>query len=185
MHYSVPKLLLALAALPLALHAATLERLSMDDIISKSSDIVRGKVIGAAASFRGTPGPRGVIYTHYTIAVSERWKGASSRQMDVAVPGGAAQGYRQTFAGAPVLNTGDEFVFFLWTSRSGLTQIIGLVQGLFAVKVDASGVLTVNRAPSSELMLDGATGQPVTDAGFNLGLTALRAQVANATRAER
>lgn len=161
--------------------AATLEQLSMDALISRSTDIVRGKVLAAAGSAPSASG-RGVIYTHYTVAVSERWKGPAASRIDVAVPGGSAQGLRQTFAGAPLLNAGDEYVFFLWTSRSGLTQIMGLTQGLMDVKVEASGKLVVNRAPASEPMIDSATRQPVTDTGVTMDLSSLKSRVLNTVK---
>jgi len=42
---------------------------------------------------------------------------------------------------------------FLWTSKSGLTQVIGLSQGLFAVVPDSAGNSMVIRAAASEHML--------------------------------
>src|SRR5216110_1985496 len=90
------------------LQSATLERLSLDDMIAKSTAIVRGKV---AASNAAASGP--VIYTHYTVQVLERFKGAAGNTVDVTAPGGTVNGLRQTFAGAPTLNTGEEFIFFL------------------------------------------------------------------------
>src|SRR3974390_1382558 len=104
----------------LAASAASLERLSMDDMVQKSTDIVRVRVVNSSASFRGR-----TIYTHYTVQIEERWKGNATSQMDAAVPGGTVLNVRQTFPGAPGLNHGSEYVLFLWTSRSGLTQIIG------------------------------------------------------------
>ena len=71
------------------------------------------------------------------------------------VPGGAVNGMQQSFSGSPVLNRGDEFVFFLWTSNSGITWITGLTQGLFALPADAA---TADR--------DGdPAGEPRADAG--------------------
>ena len=115
------------------LRCATLERLSLDDMISKSTAIVRGKVTTSYAAFTGP-----VVYTHYTIQVSERFKGAAGNPLEVVVPGGLVNGRRQSFAGAPSFHAGDEFVFFLWTSKAGLTQVIGLTQGLFPVASDGT-----------------------------------------------
>ena len=98
------------------LQSATLERLSLDDMIAKSTLIVRGKVAGASAAASGP-----VIYTHYTVQVSERFKGQAASTIDVTVPGGTANGLRQTFAGAPTLKPGDDFLFFLYTGRDGRT----------------------------------------------------------------
>jgi hypothetical protein len=153
--------------------AATLERLSMDDMVQKSTDIVRVRVLGSSPSYRGAAGRAATIYTHYTVQVEERWKGSAAQQMDVAVPGGTIQNVRQTFPGAPVLEQGSEYVLFLWTSPTGLTQIIGLSQGLLNLKVDASGSPLLRRGPVTETMVD-ALGNVVVDAPFSTTLTAFR-----------
>ncbi len=170
------RLTLMALALTLSSFAATLQQLTLDDMIAKSTDIVRGKVSAQSAAFRALPGRSGMIYTHYVIDVSERYK-AGAAHMDVAVPGGTVQGYRHMFAGAPALKVGDEFVFFLWTSKSGLTQIIGLTQGLFSLGADLSGKVTASRAASSEPMLD-SSGNPVTDGGMKLTLADLKTRIA-------
>jgi len=163
---------LALVSCALPLQCATLERLSLDDMVAKSTAIVRGKVTGSSAAFSGP-----VIYTHYTIQVSERFKGGQQGTLDVVVPGGTANNLRQSFAGAPVLNTGDEFVFFLFTGRSGLTTVIGLSQGLFAVSGGGADP-TVTRQASHELMLDPATARPVKDETLVMKMSDLRARIA-------
>ncbi len=50
--------------------AATLERLSLDEMIVKSTTIVRGTVTSTWTAYTGS-----VIYTHYKIQVSESFKG--------------------------------------------------------------------------------------------------------------
>jgi hypothetical protein len=157
--------------------AATLERLSMSDMVQKSMDIVRARVLGSSVSFRGTPG-RGIIYTHYTVQVIERWKGNTATQLDVAVPGGAVQNIRQSFPGSPTLAQNSEYVLFLWTSKTGLTQILGLSQGLMNEKVDASGNAVLWRGASDEPMVDGS-GNSVTNSPFVTSLTEFRATMRN------
>ena len=173
MSFAHPCLLAALLASIIGpIPAATLERLSMDDMVQKSTDIVRVRVQNSSASLRGTPG-RGNIYTHYTVQVLERWKGNSAAQMDVAVPGGTVANRRQTFPGSPALQSNTEYVLFLWTSPSGLTQIIGLSQGLVNVRMDASGTTVLTRAGIGEPMVD-TSGNAVTDPGFSTTLTGFR-----------
>jgi hypothetical protein len=155
------------------LPAATLEKLSLDDMVAKSTDIVRGRVISSAAGFRAPASRAGIIYTTYSIEIAERWKGTGASRMSVAVPGGTAQGMQQTFPGAPGLTPNTEYVFFLWTSRSGLTQIIGLSQGLMNLKADTDGKITVSRGASAEPMVDGQ-GNPVRDQSFGMTLTEFR-----------
>jgi hypothetical protein len=165
-------LVLAFCNVPLL--CATLERLSLDDMTTKSTVIVRGKVTGSYAAFAGT-GP--VIYTHYSIQVSEWFKGLGPSSVDIVVPGGIVNNVRQSFSGAPAFNVGDEFVFFLWTSKAGLTQVIGLTQGLFSLAQDGSKDPVATRSASHELMLDRGTGQPVKDQPLVMHLSELRSRI--------
>src|ERR1700732_666659 len=129
-------LVAALTPLP----GSTLQQLSLDDMIRLSTVIVHGKAQQTVSSYSGS-----IIYTHYKVQVSETLKGSAGSQIDMVVPGGAANRYQQTFAGAPALTPGQDYVLFLWTSKTGLTQIIGLSQGLFIVTTNASGQLIVTR----------------------------------------
>ena len=155
------------------LQSATLERLSLDDLIVKSTTIVRGKVDDTWAAFSGRD-----IYTHYKIQVSERFKGPTRRIVDVVVPGGEVGAVHQPVAGSPVLKKGDEFVFFLWTSKGGLTWIMGLTQGLFVLPGDTDADPTATRAANRELMLDPDTAQPVKDSAVKVRLSELRGRIA-------
>ncbi|PWU10312.1 MAG: hypothetical protein C5B51_04530 [Terriglobia bacterium] len=158
----------------LPLQSATLERLSLDEMISKSTAIVRGKVTGSSAALSGP-----IVYTHYAVAVSETLKGGPQSFVDVVVPGGVANNVRQSFAGSPEFKTGDEFVFFLWTGRSGLTQIIGLTQGLFGLAAGPGTSVIATRSASRELMLERGTNQQVKDQTLTMSLNELRARITN------
>jgi len=172
-------LALALAAWAAPLWCATLERLSLEDMATRSTVIVRGKV---GESWVATTD--GVIYTHYRIQVSEKLKGAPGNSVEVMVPGGTLNGLRQTFAGSPVLHKGDEFVFFLWTSKAGITWITGLTQGLFALPGEGAADPTVNRPASPELMLDPGTARQVRDTAVSMRLSELRSRIAAALAAK-
>jgi hypothetical protein len=154
-------------------HSATLEQLSLDDMVGKSTAIVRGKVTGSYAAFSGR-----AIYTHYAVRVSERFKGAEQGSIDVAVPGGVANQLRQTFEGAPVLHAGEEYIFFLWTGQSGTTQVVGLTQGLFAIAAGGLRDPQLTRAASREVMLAPRTGRPVKDQTLVMPLSQLRRHIA-------
>jgi hypothetical protein len=155
--------------------AATLEQLSFDEMVEKSTAIVRGRVTGSHTTAKGS-----LIYTHYRVLVSERWKGAAAAEADFVVPGGTLGSMRQSFPGAPKLTAGSDYVLFLWTSKSGLTHIIGLSQGLFDVKTDAKGATVAVRGASGETMLDRATGRPVTEETLALSMAELKAKVSRA-----
>ena len=156
------------------LQCATLQRLSLTDMITASVSIERATVVNSWTAMQGP-----VVYTHYKLQVSEQLKGLAIAE--IVVPGGTAGNVRQFFAGAPQFQTGDDFVFFLWTSKAGLTQVIGLTQGLFAVTPGGAADPAVTRAASSELMLDG-TGRPVKDSTLVMKLSDLRAQIVKGAR---
>ena len=152
--------------------ATTLERLSVDEMIQKSTSIVRGRIIDVSMVQRGN-----LIYTVYRLSIVERLKGVSTASTtDVYVPGGALNGYRQTFAGSPVLGAGSEYVVFIWTSPRGINQLIGLGQGAFEVKASATGESVLSRGPLDSDMVD-SSGRSVTDLGAKLSLTNLRGRV--------
>ena len=167
------QLAVALTSCLMPLQSATLERLTLNDMAAKSSTIVRAKVLDSYASLSGA-----AIYTHYKIQVTERLKGTSVA--DVAVRGGIAGNLQQVVPGAPKFNKGDEYVFFLWTGKDGLNQVIGLTQGLFAVSADGTTNPQVTRNASHELMLDPRTGHPVKDETLQMRMSDLRTQISSA-----
>lgn len=153
------------------LGATTLVRLSLTEMIQQSTGIVRARVVRSFAANRGAD-----IYTHYQMEVLEDLKGTPGQTVDVAVPGGILNGVNQSVAGAPHLAVDQEYVVFLWTSRSGVTQIIGLSQGLFNVRPDAGGKAVLMRPSAGEPMLD-SSGRLVKDQPFSLSLNDLRAAI--------
>lgn len=136
---------------------------------------MRGKVLN---SYTATNGP--VIYTHYRIQASETLKGPSRGVVEIQLPGGVANHQRQSFAGVPQFQTGDEYVFFLWTGRTGTTQVLGLTQGLFSVAPGSAADPLTTRVASHEVMLEHGTGKQVKDQTLSMHLSELRARI-NAT----
>lgn len=151
--------------------ATTLQQLSLDDMIAKATVIVRGK-----ARLSNTTQTGRVIYTHYIVQVTDQLKGVPQTQIDVAVPGGSLNGSRQSYTGAPAFADGLDHFFFIWTSRTGLNQVLGLSQGAFTLQPDASGSLTVFREASSDRMLD-PKGNLVLDKPFSMPLADFRNRV--------
>lgn len=151
--------------------AATLEKLSLDQMTAQATEIVRAKVGACGPESRGK-----LIVTACALDVVEQWKGNSRAGLRVSLPGGVIGQFRQTFPGTPTLTPGREHVFFLWTGRSGMTQVIGLSQGLLALERTAGGEWMAVRAPITERMLD-RLGNPVRDEGIDLPLKDLRDRV--------
>ena len=84
-------------------NAATLQQLSMDQMNQLATSVVRAKVLSSSADFSASTGSP-MIYTHYTLAVSEVWKGLAATE--VSLPGGDVNGLKQSFPGVPELRVG-------------------------------------------------------------------------------
>jgi hypothetical protein len=149
--------------------AVTLQQLSLDQMSQSATAIVRARVTSSSASFTGS-----TIYTHYKLQTTETWKGFPASE--VLIPGGTANGYRQSFPGVPELQTGTEYVLFLWTSSTGITQLIGLSQGIFNVAQLADGTLQVSRPQIAETILNNS-GQKVADRAVQMLLNDMKSQV--------
>jgi hypothetical protein len=171
----VVKIAVSAFLLAAVLPAATLEYLSLDDLAVKATAIVRARVTGSYAE----PG-RTIIYTHYRIEVLDRWKGPDASEMDIVLPGGSANGLRQTFPGVPRLIDGQEYLLFLWQSPTGgLTHVLGLSQGIFTVKRGDSGEATAYRGVNTDTILN-SRGQPVRQSAVTLKLSDFRRRVGRA-----
>ncbi|MBM3726830.1 MAG: hypothetical protein FJW40_15585 [Acidobacteria bacterium] len=166
-----PAALAVLVGLVSPAGSTTLEKLSLETLIDRSTAIIRGKATSCAASLRGR-----TIYTVCDVAVSERLKGGAGAAVAVATLGGTLNGVRQAVAGAPRIEPGQEYLFFLWTGRSGLTQVIGLSQGIFDLRLLPGGVKIASRAASSEVMLNSA-GQRVQEEPFSMSYDELAARI--------
>jgi hypothetical protein len=174
--------LIALFLYCAAASAVTLQQLSLDQMTQSATAIVRARVTASSASLTGS-----TIYTHYSLRVTESWKGFTPAE--VMLPGGIANGQRQSFPGVPQLTVGTEYVMFLWTSSAtGITHLVGLTQGLFNLSQQSDGSTLATRPLVGEMMLD-AAGRKVADQAVQMPLTTMRTQVtrtlALATRAPK
>lgn len=152
--------------------ATTVQQLSTDEMIQKSAVVVRGTVLGVSSAMKGSD-----IVTVYQLKVTEGLKGAQAgQQVELSVPGGVARGMRQVVAGAPTFEVGGDYVVFLWKGGNGAFQVIGLSQGMFAVRPDTSGVTMLVRPAVMETVVD-KSGQVVRDQASSMKLDDLRARV--------
>ncbi len=172
--YNSTRLLTLIVTLCGVASAATLQQLSLSQMTQSATAIVRARVTSSSASLTGK-----TIYTHYALQVSETWKGTAPTE--VMLPGGVAGGYRQSFPGVPALQTGSEYILYIWTSPStGITHIVGLSQGIFSVTQQPDGTFQVGRARIGETMLN-AAGQPVRDQVIKMPLAQMKSQVTGAS----
>jgi hypothetical protein len=155
-----------------AVAAATLEQLSLDDMVLRSTAIVRARA-GESRSVR----EGALIYTFVQVEVLDQWKGEVASRLEVALPGGQVDGLSQHFGGVPTLKPGQEFVGFLWTGRTGRTHLLGLSQGYFDVLRDDKGKITVHRKPTADLMLAADSATPVAYISLEMPLEVLVAKI--------
>ena len=182
-----PRLLGLLAMAAASLFSTTLEKLALDDMILKSTEIVRGRVSSVSSLRRGA-----LILTQVRVSVLERWKGPEASTVDVYLHGGTFQGLRQTFSGTPDLLEGSEYVLFLWAGKSGNRQIIGLSQGVLDIQTTLSksgapgaGVTLMAHRSAIAGMVDAATLEETPDSGLTIPLEQLRARVQRALSGEK
>jgi hypothetical protein len=157
------------------LRGATLEQLSLDELIQKSTAIVRARVVDSHADFRGAE-----IFTHWKLEVEEQWKGQPAAE--VMGPGGTVRGYRQGVPGAPQLTVGKEYMLFLWRSKSGATYLTGWGQGVFELSKDDAGKVLATRAAASETVVEHGTWRPVKDDGIQMQYAELTALISATLR---
>ncbi len=172
-------IVLGLFILVLQAPATTLERLSLEEMAAKSHIIVRATVLGQSATQRGT-----LVYTVYSLKVSEKLKGDVGATLQVSVPGGTIGRVRQSFAGTPTLRTGAEYVVFVWKGQSGILHIIGLSQGLFDLKVNQAGETVLSRGVLDAQLVD-KSGKEIQSQPLVLTLERLRRMVRSTEGAVR
>lgn len=128
--------------------AATLEKLSLDELALRSTAIV----IGRAGESRAEGGGA-LIFTVRPFRVEEQWKGESIDTVRVSLPGGSLNGVVQRFGGVPQLKPGVEYLLFLWRGPSGRTQVTGLSQGVFEVLRSGDAVARVRRRAGGDVLI--------------------------------
>lgn len=169
----LPFVLLAGLWVGAAAHAATLEKLTLDELIEKSTGIVRGVAGDARVDRRGP-----LLYTVYGFDVTESWKGPGAPAVQIALPGGRDGGREQRFGGVPELHAGQTYLLFLWTGPSGRTQITGLGQGVFRVVEDADGRQRVVRDPIDDVVfVPSPDGAPPDNDAVDMTLEAMDARI--------
>ncbi len=145
--------LCALAALLAgAATATTVEPMSGTELTDAAELIVVGRCTDATTQWIDR-----ALVTFVTIEVDDTWKGESTRQVTIAVPGGVDPEREipiaVTFPGAPELLPGDELLLFLdpVAALAGTYSVVGFFQGLFPVQQDAEGRALVTQSRSSRV----------------------------------
>jgi hypothetical protein len=109
--------------------ATSVQRLTLDDLIAKASNIVEADIV-ASRTYRTPDGK--LILTSYTASVQESIKGAAGPTVTVTTVGGRIGNTILHVSGMPIFQQGDRAILFL--EKSGAyTTVVGLNQGKFAI----------------------------------------------------
>ena len=131
---------------PLA-HATTVVKLSDEQLVAQSRQIV----IGRAVESKSTWIDRNLV-TLVTVEVSETLKGTPARRVTVALPGGVDANRKfplaMTYAGAPRIGSSEEVFLFLTGPQAALASahtVVGFSQGKYSVVQGPDGAKQVSR----------------------------------------
>ena len=120
-------ILIVFATLPL--RATTVQKQTLDDMVSKAESIVIGRVINSQSSW--TKNGK-LILTQTTFEVQEGLKGAATKTVTITTVGGRVGNSVLHVSGMPSFQPDETAVIFLERSNNYLT-VLGLSQGKFSV----------------------------------------------------
>jgi len=108
--------------------AATVEKLTLEQLTHRASAIVRGVVIGLQSHWDEG---HNMIYTSITISVTDYLKGgAGAEEITIEVPGGEVDEIGLLVSDAPRFAAGQEVILFL---REEYFQVVGWFQGKYTI----------------------------------------------------
>ena len=117
---------------------ATVERMSLNQLAARSTQVIEGNVLGTRTAWNDE---HTLIFTHVTFDVTRVYAGdVRPGRTEFQLIGGEADGIRLSVPGTVMLEPGEHVVLFIDDSRSYQCPIVGLGQGKLVVSRDpASG----------------------------------------------
>jgi len=91
-------------------HASMMLPMTVEELTEDADLVAVGRVVHKESKLSAGGGR---IFTVVTIDVSEAWKGATSKQVEIHVPGGTVDGISQVVVGVPQFTVGEDAVVFL------------------------------------------------------------------------
>jgi hypothetical protein len=125
-----PAVLILILVMQLPMSATTVQRLSLDDLVSKAETIVIGHVVESKSSW--TKDGK-LILTQTTLQVQEGLKGTATKSIQVTTIGGQIGKTLLHVSGMPAFQPDETAVIFLEKS-SGYLTVLGLNQGKFSIR---------------------------------------------------
>lgn len=149
----------ALVALAGAGRATQVPRLSFEEVVHQSDQIVTGKVVRSWTAW----GPsHEFLWTHYEVQVASVAKGRAGGTVTVSEPGGVLDGRAMEVPGAVHYAVGEQVMLFLQRTPVGYNRTVGWQQGKYTVAEDgrvhgAAGEARLVGARSAAARVDGRT----------------------------
>jgi hypothetical protein len=151
-HLRLPLLAsLLVAVMVLPAPASPMKFLTLEELASRSSDVLYGQVISTETYWNAD---RTRIYTRVLVRIGETFKGSlrSSETVTVTQFGGEKDGVRWACTVCPEFSAGENLVLFTTRGKKNNLIVVGLKQGKMTVeggevKRDFSGITFVERAP--------------------------------------
>jgi hypothetical protein len=129
---------LAVLVVGILLSATTVIPMSIEQLSSAATQIIRGHVIDSRSAWDDQ---HSTIYTYTRFQTDETLKGTNNAVITVKQLGGSAGGYTLHVAGVHSWSKGEDVVLFLRSSQAqdGTFSVVGLMQGDFRLHRAASG----------------------------------------------
>jgi hypothetical protein len=174
--------LLLIATLLAPAFATSIIPISVDELARRGTVIVEARAIESTAAWNPQ---HTLISTKTSFQVLKQLKGTPQQTIIVRQLGGHAGGYTQTVAGVSPFFPGQESVLFLRPSdaNDGSLEVVGLMQGNFAVAHTAAGDFVTNRASDIKTYdPSGALASENSFSGTTIPLRDFEARIRKAVR---
>ena len=173
----------AAALLIPASRAGTAVRMEVEGLVDHAELVFEGRVLTAVA----IPTSGGRVETEYQVFVQRAYYGVGGTQT-FRMPGGSLPSGRSlVIPGMPVIEPGDDAIFFLTRQGStGVRMPVGLAQGKMDVFTDSQGYRALARSQVGLSFVNPATGEIVqADPRAVLDYQDTVARIQKAARARR
>ena len=121
-----------------------------DGLVSEADYVVRATVKSVTSEYRTTPKGQ-AIFTKVELQVLETITGTPPSPLVLQVLGGTVDGVTMRVEGVPLFHVGDEDILFVQNNGTQFFPLVGIMNGKFPVKHDASGAVFVARSNGSPL----------------------------------
>jgi hypothetical protein len=160
------KRVLILPLICLAVQAALVPPLSLEELIDQSEIIVHGRV---TRSWPAWDNAHKYIWTHYRIEVLDPIRGNPGESVVASEPGGSLDGVNMITSGGLHYEVGEEAIVFLYRTPIGYLRATGYGQGKYTVtpgklvRANMKGMELVKSGPMRGILLSTLDGLAVAD----------------------